>query len=131
MRPSTPKLSPRSALWSAAGLGLLLAGCAAQTPKPDESALYISPEFGQALHQDIVAQIADPDAHYTGNPAPGSNGSRVALAQRRYVKGRVIPPPSTTTASVAIGGENGGGGNGGEGDSGPSAPPMPQMSPPQ
>ena len=67
MRSSKPKLS----LSGAACLGLLLAGCAAETPKPDESMLSVSPEFGQALHQDIVAQIADPDAHYSSTPAPG------------------------------------------------------------
>lgn len=122
MRPSPTRK------WScgAVCLGLLLlSACAENTP--NESELFLSPSFGRAVRQDIAAQIADPDAQYSGTPAPGSNGSRVALAQRRYVAGKVLRPPSTAAAEATIGGEGGGGGgdNGG-GDSGPPAgQPMP------
>ena len=56
-------------------LAPLLSGCT-------QSALRISPDFGNAVHQDMAAQIADPDARYEGTPAPGSNGARVGLAQK-------------------------------------------------
>jgi hypothetical protein len=60
----------------------------------------ISPDFGTAVQQDVAAQIADPDARYAGTPAPGSDGTRVGLAQGRYQTDTVIQP-STTTASGA------------------------------
>jgi hypothetical protein len=123
MRSSPPKRSP----WGPACLGpaclglLLLAGCAAQTPRPDESILSISPDFGQAVHQDIAAPIADPDARYTGTPAPGTDGSRVGLAQHRYAVDRVIPPATMETSTAVAGStDNGGGG------AGPAGPPAPQ-----
>jgi hypothetical protein len=82
------------------------------------SQLRLSPDYGVAVRQDVTAQIADPDAHYTGVPQPGSNPNRVAQAQRRYNTGRVIQPASTSTSTVAAGGGDGGGGNGGGGNGG-------------
>jgi hypothetical protein len=79
----------RLALVAIAGLGL--AGCA-------QSVVRLSPDFGQAVRQDTAAQIADPDAKYDGTTAPGSNGARVDLAQKRYEKNQVVQP-STATAS--------------------------------
>ena len=81
-----------------------------------ESSLRLDPDFGKALHQDLAAQIADPDAHYAGTPSPGSAGTRVGLAQKRYDTNQVIQP-STTTASSArsIGNADNGGGGGGAG----------------
>ncbi len=72
---------------------LLVAGCA-------ESRMHLSDDFGAALKQDTLAQIANPDAKYTGDPAPGSNGSRVASAQDRYVNGKVTPPVAARAANV-------------------------------
>jgi hypothetical protein len=77
------------------------------------SELRISPDFGDAVREDVAAQIADPDAHYAGVPAPGaSNGARVGLAQTRYEKNQVVQPSSTTASSMASIGnaENGNGG---------------------
>ena len=85
-----------------------LGGCYSQTR--------ISSDYGDAVRQNVVASIADPDAHYTGDPQPGSNPERVSIAQRRYVQGRVIPPASTTTSSVS---------SGGGGDASAGAPPGP------
>lgn len=65
--------------------GLMLAGCT-------QSALRLNDDFGRAVRADVAAQIADPDAHYAGAPAPGSNGARVGLAQKRYETNKVIPP---------------------------------------
>jgi hypothetical protein len=79
------------------GLLLALGGCA-------ESRLRLNPDFGEAVHQNTLAQTADPDAHYAGNPAPASNGPRTAAAQDRYVTGHVTPPASTSTSSVSAGG---------------------------
>jgi type IV pilus biogenesis protein CpaD/CtpE len=89
MNSSNLKLSLLSAL--ALGSGLSLSGCVQEK---------LSPDFGVALRQDIAAQIADPDAHYTGTAAPGSDGSRAALAQDRYQKGTVIQPASAKASTV-------------------------------
>ena len=90
-------------------LGPALSACA-------QSSLRLDPDFGKALHQDLAAQIADPDAHYEGTPAPGSAGTRVGLAQKRYSTGTVIQPSSTSASSRSMGGiDNGGGGGGGGG----------------
>lgn len=62
----------------------------------------LSPDFGVAIYQDFAAQIADPDVIYTGDPTPGSNGSRNALAQRRYQNDNVIPPSALgATAEIS------------------------------
>ena len=98
----------RVVLVLAASLTPLLAGCT-------QSSLRISPDFGNALNQDIAAQVADPDAHYAGTPAPGSGGPRVGLAQKRYDAGTVIPPSSTTASGAASIGNADNGVNGGPG----------------
>src|SRR5271154_6680380 len=64
-----------------------------------QSTLRMQPDFGVAVRQDIAAQIADPDAHYTGTPAPGSDGSRVSLAQSRYQTDTVVTPASISSSS--------------------------------
>ncbi len=83
---------------AAAVLGL--SGCV-------QSELRISPDFGSAVRQDKAAQIADPDAHYVGVPAPGSDGARVASAQHRYETGTVIPPSTNSASSSSSGFDNG------------------------
>lgn len=66
-----------------------------------QSTLRINPDFGDAVREDTVAQIADPDAHYAGTPAPGaSDGQRIGLAQSRYEKNQVVQPSTTTASSV-------------------------------
>jgi hypothetical protein len=75
-----------------------------------ESRMHLSDDFGAAVKQDKLAQIADPDAKYTGNPAAGSNGPRMADAVDRYVNGKVIKPVTSRTASIPTGGGGGGGG---------------------
>lgn len=78
------------------GLGALaLSGCV-------QSNLRINPDFGRAVRQDEAAQIADPDAHYLGTPAPGSNGQRVGLAQKRYDKNQVIQPTQLGASSENV-----------------------------
>ena len=80
-------------------LGLALTGCAV-------SQTHLSSDFGSAVRQDAVAQIADPDARYKGVPAPGSDGARVASAQERYRTGTVTPPAANgaSTIGAAAGG---------------------------
>jgi len=85
-----------------------LSGC-------NQSSLRINPDFGSAVRQDLAAQIADPDAHYEGTPAPGSSGARVGLAQKRYDSNTVVQPSTTTAssrASVGSNADNGGSGGG-------------------
>jgi hypothetical protein len=77
-----------------AALGLALGACA--------SGQHLSSDFGRAVREDAMAQIADPDARYSGDPAPASNGARSALAQSRYERNAVIKPMVTTT-STAVG----------------------------
>ena len=74
-------------------LSVSLSGCI-------ESRTHLGRDFGETVHQDVVAQIADPDARYKGVPAPGSDSARVALAQERYTTGKVIAP--TTVGATKI-----------------------------
>jgi hypothetical protein len=90
----TIRVSCAKTLFVAVLLGSGLCGCA------DNNRETISPYFGQALRQDLAAQIADPDAHYRGDPAPGSNGARVALAQERYRTGKVFAPIAANASDV-------------------------------
>jgi hypothetical protein len=89
------------ALFVALCLGPALSAC-------QQSSLRLNPDFGSALHQDLAAQIADPDAHYEGTPTPGSAGTRVGLAQKRYNNGQVIQPTTTTASSRTMGGSDNG-----------------------
>ena len=106
----------RPILVIAAALGLC--ACA---QNPTQSEMRMSPDFGDAVRENLAAQIADPDAHYTGTPAPGaSDGARIDLAQTRYQKNQVIQPSTTTASSAgsigsADNGNGAGGGNGGAG----------------
>jgi hypothetical protein len=75
-----------------------------------QSVLLLSPDFGDAVRGNVAGQIADPDAHYAGIPAPGSNGARVGLAQSRYEKNQVIQPSTASATSSTGGFENGTGG---------------------
>jgi hypothetical protein len=101
-----PKLTVRATLLIAAGFAL--SACT-------QSSLRINPDFGSAVYTDTAAQIADPDAHYEGTPAPGTAGRRVGLAQQRYDANRVIQPSSTTASSArSIGNADNGSGGGGE-----------------
>lgn len=73
---------------AAAGLG----GCA-----------YKNPGFGDAVHQNLSAQIADPEARYARQLPPGSEGVRSAAGVVRYQKGQVIPPQTTATTTLGAG----------------------------
>ncbi len=86
------------------GAAFALGGCT-------ETRLRLSPDFGEAVKQDIIAQTADPDARYDGVPGAGSSGQRTAAAQDRYNKGQVTPPASTSTSSATAGGSGGQGGS--------------------
>lgn len=105
------RIAAKRAVAAAAGAGLCLAACT-------ESRMAIQPDFGQAVRQDVAAQIADPDARYAGKPAGGADAERVALAQGRYAKGRVIKPTTIATSTVSAGGDDNGGGGGGSGSGG-------------
>ena len=86
-------------------VALALTGCT-------QSVLRLSPDFGVALRQDTKAQIADPDAHYVGTPAPGSNGQRAALAQQRYDQNQVVPPTTQAASGSSTSSSNQGSGTG-------------------
>ena len=104
---------PKTIAMAIAALGL--SACA---QNPAQSEMYMSPDFGESVREDLAAQIADPDAHYVGTPAPGaSDGSRIDLAQTRYQKNQVVQPSTTTASSTrSIGNaDNGSGGGAGAG----------------
>lgn len=64
---------------------------------------HLSSDFGYAVRQAAVAQIADPDAVY--GPQPASDGARAAGAQERYRTGTIIAPTgiaSTLTSSASV-----------------------------
>jgi hypothetical protein len=79
------------------GAAVGLSGCI-------QSRLHLSDDYGRAVRQNTVAQVDDPDAKYVGIPDGGSHGLRVGLAQDRYKTGKVTPPASTQTSTVAGGG---------------------------
>ena len=70
-----------------------------------QSRLTLREGFGREVRADLVAQVADPEAKYSGDPAPASNGSRASIAETRYEKGAVVEPASTSTSSAAGGGK--------------------------
>lgn len=70
-----------------------------------QSRLALREGFGREVRADLVAQVADPDAKYTGDPKPASNGQRASAAQTRYEKGTVTEPASTSTSTVSGGGK--------------------------
>jgi hypothetical protein len=86
-------LSAKATLTSVLAVGVLLGGCV-------ETRLRDQADFGNAARQDRAAQIADPDAHYAGVPAPGANGMHADASVERYVRGQVIPPVQTQTSSA-------------------------------
>ena len=86
------KPSMRNGLLASVAAALLLSACT-------QSVLRLQPDFGVAVSQDLAAQIANPDAHYAGVPAPGSDGSRVSLAQTRYQTNTVVPPATISSNS--------------------------------
>jgi len=85
-----------------AAIAAALAGCAV-------SQVHLDPEFGQAFRESTLAQVADPDARYSGTPAPGSSGARVGLAQERYRTGTVIQPAPATTTLIGSANQGAGG----------------------
>jgi hypothetical protein len=94
-----------------AGVGAIAAGCADEKQLTED--MHAS-DFGRAVHEDLAAQITDPDASYKGPPPP-SSGQRAELAQTRYKTDKVIQPIGSSTLMSATAGTGGGGGGGGGG----------------
>jgi hypothetical protein len=89
----------------------LLAGCILS---PQHS---LEPDYGRAVRNDIVAQIADPEPAYARKVEPAADGTRAVSANRRYLSGQVIQPQAQTTSQVAGSGGGGGGAPSGGGSS--------------
>jgi type IV pilus biogenesis protein CpaD/CtpE len=83
-------------------LALGLAGCASRS--------HLGDDFGAVVRQNVMAQIADPDARYPQEVI--SDGARVGLAMERYRTGTTIPPTDLSTSAIAVtpGAGSGGGG---------------------
>jgi hypothetical protein len=82
-------------------LALGLAGCV-------ESRAHLGSDFGVAVNQDRVAQVADPDARYPREVV--SDGARVGLAMERYRTGKTIPPSDIGASKVGAASEGQGAG---------------------
>lgn len=82
---------------------VVLAAAAAGLSACTQSEIRLEPDFGSAITQDKAAQVADPEPHYAGVPAPGSDGARVAAAVRRYETGRVIQPAAVSASGNVAG----------------------------
>jgi hypothetical protein len=91
-----------SALVVALAGSSLLGGCILS---PQHS---LEPDYGRGVHNDIVAQIADPEPAYARKVEPAADGTRAVSANRRYLSGQVIQPQPQSTSQVA--GSSGGGG---------------------
>jgi type IV pilus biogenesis protein CpaD/CtpE len=75
--------------------------------------------FGNAVRQNMAAQIIDPDPSYRGTPVEAGSGDRAALALRRYRQGRVIDPrPASGAAPFQVGNQGGAGAGAGMGGGG-------------
>jgi hypothetical protein len=100
---------------SAAAASVLLSGCV-------EPQVHVGDDFGVAIHQDVMAQIADPQPAYLNKPAPPSDGVHTAAATERYRTGRVIQPVSAEASSIgaSMGGSGGSGGSGASAGAGPA-----------
>lgn len=98
--------STKESLMRTSQAALIAAGCILGLSGCLQSQTHLSPDFGYAVRQAAIAQIADPDAVYKGVPAPGSDPARVGLAQQRYSTGKVIAP-SATASTINTTGEAG------------------------
>jgi uncharacterized membrane protein YgcG len=107
--------------WSLAaaviGLGAMASGCA--TNQGDSKYAQAPEHFGQAVREDLAAQIADPDPAWKNTPPPPSSALVSALAMTRYNTDKVkVPQGSSTQTQVSAGGGGGGGGGGSSGGGG-------------
>lgn len=85
----------RAAVLVALGLSVgALAGCT--TPHPT-----LANDFGSAVHEDMLAQISDPERAYPAQPPP-TNGARVGLAMERYRTGKVIQPMPAAASKIGV-----------------------------
>jgi hypothetical protein len=75
-----------------ASMALILAGC---NPGTVEPAPTLSPHFGEAVNQNMAAQIINPAPTYAG--ASQGDGRRAADAYKRYEEGRVHRPAPPLT----------------------------------
>ena len=64
-----------------------------------QSKLRLNDDFGQAVNQDLAAQIANPDAAWKGPPPP-ADGAHAYLMTRRYQTDTVTQPQSLSTSLV-------------------------------
>ena len=85
-------------------VALGLTGCISH-----REAAYPAADFGQALRQNLTAQIADPTPQYTYDEALASNGPRTAVAQTRYETDTVTEATTQGTTMMRSTGSGGGG----------------------
>lgn len=67
-----------------------LGGCVVSQP-------HLGSDFGAAVHQDLLAQITNPNADYGPKTPPPTNGDRAKLAMQRYRTDRPIEPTASAS----------------------------------
>lgn len=88
---------------------LFLTGCSTTTQVGLNT-----PDFGNAVRQNIVAQTVNPSAPLDNSPIE-ANGARAANAQLLYEADQVETPAVISTSTAASGGGGGGGAGAGAG----------------
>lgn len=77
-------------LFAAAALG----GCASQPT--------LSDDFGRALRENMLAQIADPEPPWANRAPPPTDGARIGAAIERYRTGKTIKPKPAKASDVGV-----------------------------
>lgn len=84
----------------AAGTAMTLVLTACQEPR------HLSPDFGNAVHQNMAAHVIDPTPMPLDEEGPAFQGRRAAEGIDRYNTGRVIQPRPLATTRIGGGGGN-------------------------
>lgn len=89
-----------SRLAAVAALLAALGGCANDPGLENTDA--ITPQLGDAVAANKVAQTIDPWPRYVSNADIPANGRRARTAAERYYNGTILPPVPATTSTVAV-----------------------------
>lgn len=83
-----------------AGFGVLLLAAAALGGCASQHTL--SDDFGRAVHENLLAQIADPEPPWANRAPPPADGARIGAAIERYRTGKTIKPKPAKASDVGV-----------------------------